>query len=632
MDQAGLKLEPTVEDVLAHIAANRDFLLSGGAGSGKTYSLVQVIGELLRKEPSAFVACITYTNAAVHEIESRVSNERLFVSTIHDFLWAAIAPYQAELKAALIKLLSGEEPEIKAGGTPVSTDMFTNKKITYKDYLRVGEGVISHDEVIKLASAMFELFPKLRDITRDRFRYILVDEYQDTAPQVVKILLEHLPQSARKGVCGFFGDAMQSIYDDGVGDVQNYIATGALVEVKKEQNRRNPRLVFELANRLRTDGIVQHASDDLTAPNMHKGSVRDGHVRFYYTKDGSSRLENVRNHLGWDFLDVLETKELNLTHNLIAPQAGFDDLMAIYDRDGVLKFRDRIVTFIKKNDDLANYDDRTFGEAVALLQQGKAGPTLNAVSPTAGMRSFIEARPDLMTNAEARNFQEFRRMYVDKEQLVDDKKQSEEEVARKGSNRCDFIKHVFKIQKVVHLYQMRRYNEFLRHTQFALARPEDKIRLKERIEAIVEMRDSPVLDLIRYAHENGLCVIDDRYRQFVSNKRYLYDRLKDVPYRSFQNLYEYLEGRTTFSTQHKIKGREFDRVLVVMDAGGWNNYNFNYLFEGSGNPTVLARTQKLFYVCGTRAKDTLAVYFHNPSAKALSQAEAWFGADNCVAL
>ena len=273
MDQAGLKLEPTVEAVLAHIAANRNFLLSGGAGSGKTYTLVQVIGEILRKEPSAFVACITYTNAAVHEIESRLSNERLFVSTIHDFLWSAIAPYQAELKASLIKLLSGEDPEIKAGITPVSTDMFTGKKITYKDYLRIDEGIISHDELIKLAAVMFELFPKLRHITRCRFKYILVDEYQDTAPQVVKILLEYLPQSARKGVCGFFGDAMQSIYDDGVGDVQNYIATGALVEVKKEQNRRNPRLVFELANRLRTDGIVQHASDDLAALQIN---VREG--------------------------------------------------------------------------------------------------------------------------------------------------------------------------------------------------------------------------------------------------------------------------------------------------------------------------------------------------------------------
>ena len=632
MDQAGLKLEPAVEAVLEFIAGDNDFLLSGGAGSGKTYSLVQLIGELLRTDKSAFIACITYTNAAVIEIESRVSNERLRVSTIHEFLWEGIAPYQVELKSTLIKLLGGEDPTIRTGSTAVTADMFAGKMIQYKDYMLLSDGVISHDEVIKLAAAMYENYPRLRDILRDRFRYILVDEYQDTAPEVVRILLDYLTQSDRKGICGFFGDAMQSIYDHGVGDIQDYVATAAVKEVTKEQNRRNPRLIFELANRLRTDGIVQHASDDLTAPNMQDGSVRDGHVIFYYTKGDDSRLQNVRNHLGWDFSDVVETKELNLTHNLIAPQAGFGELMAIYDKDGVLNFRDRIITFIKANDDLANYDDYSFAETIALLQKDKTGPALNAVSPTAGMRRFIEARPELLANAEARNFHEFRRMYVDQEQLLDDNKQSEDEFARMGSNRCDFISHVFKIQNVVHLYQERRYNEFLRRTEFKLSRLEDKMRLESCIKAIIEMCDTPVAEVICFAHENGLCVIDDRYKQFIEKKGYLYDRLKDVPFRIFQNLYEYLEGRTTFSTQHKIKGREFDRVLVVMDAGGWNNYNFNYLFEGGGNPTVLARTQKLFYVCCTRAKDTLAVYFHNPSAEALTQAEAWFGADNCVAL
>lgn len=134
MDQAGLKLEPDVEAALAHIAAGQDFLLSGGAGSGKTYSLVQLIGELLRTDHSSFIACITYTNAAVHEIESRVSNARLFVSTIHEFLWEAIAPYQIELKATLMKLLSGENPAIRPGSTVVTADMFDDKVIQYKDY------------------------------------------------------------------------------------------------------------------------------------------------------------------------------------------------------------------------------------------------------------------------------------------------------------------------------------------------------------------------------------------------------------------------------------------------------------------------------------------------------------------
>ncbi|MBP2446454.1 UvrD-helicase domain-containing protein [Rhizobium leguminosarum] len=497
-------------------------------------------------------------------------------------------------------------------------------------YKRLGHGIVSHDEVIVLAKGMFETYPKIRDIIRDRFRYILVDEYQDTAPEVVKILLDFLPLSSRQGVCGFFGDAMQSIYDGTIGSIQHYVALGRVCEVKKEQNRRNPRLVFELANELRTDGIVQQPSKDMTAPNMANGVVKEGTIQFYHSSGEGNRLDEVRKQLAWDFSDVLETKELNLTHNLIAPQAGFDDLMAIYDKDGVLDFRRRIVKVLEKQGDLEKYDEFTFGEVLVAVQAGKKGSELNAVSPTNSMKTFIAAHPDLLADAEKRNFKAFRQMFVDKDQLVDDKKQNEEEVARKGSKRCEFIKHVFKIQSVVHLYQTGRYNDFLRLTEFRIGRAADKVRVLEYVKKISAMSDRPISEVIDYAHETGLCVRDDNFFAFKDRKSYLYDRVKKVNYRSFQNLYEYLEGRTTYSTQHKIKGREFDRVLVVLDAGGWNNYNFNYLLEGAGNPSVLERTQKLFYVCCTRAKEHLAVYFHNPSKEALKQATAWFGAEHII--
>ncbi|MFC2254758.1 UvrD-helicase domain-containing protein [Labrys portucalensis] len=632
MDQAGLSLEPEVKAVLDHLANGTDFLLSGGAGSGKTYSLVQVIGELLRTDRSSAIACITYTNAAVHEIESRISSDRLSVSTIHDFLWAVIGSFQTELRLTLTGLMEGEDPKINPGSVAIAAEMFAGKAIQYKEYTVLGEGIVSHDEVIVLARAMFDKYPKLGDVVRDRFRYILVDEYQDTAHAVVEILLDILPKSGRRGNCGFFGDAMQAIYEDGIGDLRPYVAKGAVLEVQKEQNRRNPRLVYELANNLRTDGLRQRASADISAPNMKGGEVREGQIRFYYSTGDEDRLQEIRDHLAWDFADVVETKELNLTHNLIAPQAGFGDLMAIYDKDGVIGFRDRIVKYIKDTDDIAKYDDLTFGEVVAALQAGKGVKELNKVSPTAGMKDFIRQHPELLADAYGRNFRAFRRMYVDKDQLIDDKKQSEADLARKGSKRCDFIKHVFQIQQVVHLYEERRYNEFLRLTQFRINRAADKVRLKEHVEAIAGMSERPVIEVIEYAHQNGLCRIDDRLGEFRERKGYLYDRLVVVPYLSYQKLYAYLEGRTTYSTQHKIKGREFDRVFVVLDSGGWNNYNFNNLFEIDGNPSVLARTQKLFYVCCTRAKETLAVYFRNPSPRALAQANSWFGAANCIKL
>lgn len=630
MDQGRLKLEPEVIDVLRSVGDGRSFLLSGGAGSGKTYSLVQVIGELLRTDHSAFIACITYTNAAVREIESRVTSERLSVSTIHDFFWSVISPYQAELRTVLIELMSGEDPQIEPGSTIVSDGMFAGKSIEYKEYRILEQGIVSHDEVIILARSIFEKYPKIRDILRDKFRYILVDEYQDTAPDVVTILLDYLPLSSRKGVCGFFGDAMQSIYDESVGTIQDYVDRGMVREVRKEQNRRNPRLVYELANQLRSDGLKQHASDDQNAPNMIGGAVKKGAIHFYYSSCEIDKLDEVRKHLNWNFDDVLETKELNLTHNLIAPQAGFGDLMEIYDKDGVLAFRDRITKFIKEHDDLNRYNDLSFGDAIASVQMGKTGAELRAVSPTPQMQAFIDTYPDLLDEAKGYDFHVFRRMYVDKDQLIDDKKQNEKEIARKGSQRCDFIKHVFKIQTVAHLYEQRRYNDFLRKTEFQLTRADDKVRLKRCIEKIGAMGDSPIIDVINFAHENGLCIKDDRFSDFRQQKGYLFNRLIAVKYTSYQKLYEYLEGRTAYSTQHKIKGQEFDRVLVVLDSGGWNKYNFNYLFEDVGTGTVRERTRKLFYVCCTRAKDTLAVYFRNPSNAALIQARAWFGDGNVI--
>ena len=108
-----------------------------------------------------------------------------------------------------------------------------------------------------------------------------------------------------------------------------------------------------------------------------------------------------------------------------------------------------------------------------------------------------------------------------------------------------------------------------------------------------------------YAEEHGLVRKDDAFTNFVIRKPYLFNRVTPVKCLSYLALYEYLEGRTTYSTQHKIKGREFDRVLVVLDSGGWNKYNFTYLFEGSGTASVRERTEKLFYVCVFRKNGTV---------------------------
>lgn len=625
--------------IMEHINRGHNFLLSGGAGSGKTYSLVQVIKQVIADHPTSKVACMTYTNAAVKEIEERVNHKNLKVSTIHDFLWDNIKNFQKELKDAIIALVNDEDvTKIKIeNSTALPDNFFDNRdepiKIRYREYLRLKEGIISHDELLIIADYIFGKYPKLCDIVKDKYPFIFIDEYQDTSKEVIRILLEHFPQSEKRNIIGFFGDAMQSIYDDGVGniDASKGEEQGKVKEVQKVQNRRNPQKVIDLANRLRTDGIIQTPSGDNLAPNMIDGKVKEGKIHFLYSTNGDvSRVkEHLRERYHWNFTNSKETKELNLTHNLIAGKAGFRTLMDIYDKDSILKFRKRIRDYIKKNEISIDFSRKTFGEVVDALQEGKTGNALKAVSPTKNMQQFIDNNNDLYLRARSIDFVQFLKMHVDKDQLIDDKKQDEEDENKKGSKRDQLIKHLYKIQNNISLYVNKQYHDFLRVTDYPQIRTvDDKRILKENIESLLHVGDKTIEEVIQLAHEKGICFIDEKLERFICEKRYVYDRVKTVQYSEFQNLYKYLEGKTPFSTQHKTKGTEFDNVLVILDNGKWNDYNFEKMFLNVGSESVLERTRKIFYVCCTRAKENLAVFYHSPSGLVLAKAREWFGEEN----
>ncbi|GAB6013043.1 ATP-dependent nuclease [Viscerimonas tarda] len=144
--------------------------------------------------------------------------------------------------------------------------------------------------------------------------------------------------------------------------------------------------------------------------------------------------------------------------------------------------------------------------------------------------------------------------------------------------------------------------------------------------------DANIEEIINDAHEKGICLFDEKLEKFQAEKAYIFNRVKDVKYSEFQKLFDYLEGKTPFSTQHKTKGTEFDNVLVILDNGNWNNYNFENLFLGGGTQSVLERTQKIFYVCCTRAKENLAVFYHNPSQNVINQAKVWFEKENVFSI
>jgi len=626
-----LKLEPEVQEIFKCIDSGQNFLLSGGAGSGKTYSLVQVIKQAIEENPTAKVACMTYTNAAVKEIEDRVNHANLKVSTIHDFLWDNIKHFQKELKSALVTLINDEEvKKIKIDLNPIQNDFFNHcvDGIQYQEYLKLKEGIISHDELLIVANYLFREHPKLSDILKDRYKFIFIDEYQDTNKAVVEIFLNHLRNSKKKNTIGFFGDAMQSIYDDGIGNLDEYKGDELekVKEIKKQQNRRNPKKIIYLANKLRTDGITQKQSDDDMAPNMVDGKLKEGNIKFIYSDNHD--VNEVRkflsnNYIGWNFSNSKETKELNLTHNLIADKAKFRTLMDIYDKDRIIELKDKLVSKIKEGN-LQISEDATFGDVINQVNLArKPGNVIDA---------FISQNPDLYLEAKSYPFSVFKKMYVSKDQLLDDKKQTQDDENKKGSKRDNLIKHLFKIQHTISLYQEKRYNEFLRLVNFKISKIDDKIALKNSIYLLTDVGDKTIEEIINDADKVGISLIDDKIERFRLEKEYLYNRVKKVKFREFQELYKYLEGHTPFSTKHKTKGNEFNNVLVILDNGNWNNYNFENLFLKTLANTALERTQKIFYMCCTRAKENLAIFYHLPKSEVVAKAKILFGDENVIKL
>ncbi len=65
------KINSHLDKFYEKIDKHKNFVVNGGAGSGKTYALIQSLKHIFSNNPKTKVACITYTNVAVNEINLR---------------------------------------------------------------------------------------------------------------------------------------------------------------------------------------------------------------------------------------------------------------------------------------------------------------------------------------------------------------------------------------------------------------------------------------------------------------------------------------------------------------------------------------------------------------------------------
>lgn len=627
-------VESEVEKVFEAIKEDKNFILEGGAGSGKTFSLISIIEKISRDEPDKSIVCITYTNNAVAEIRGRITNDKLKVSTIHEFIWSIIERFQNEIKYCLIDLINDDEQKefIRPLDYPsedqLTDTFFENIRVDYDE--RYSMSIIdncvqiSHDHILIVAEKMFSTYPKLCDLLIDIADYIFVDEYQDTSPLVVKILLEYIQNRTKKNIVGFFGDSMQSIYDSGIGDLSSY----NLEKIAKAQNRRNPKKVIDLANKFRDDGLVQIPSGDVDAPNMNNGNVIQGVVKFIYG-DGINHLEDLRNSKLYKDLEFdisQKTKELRLTHKLNAEMAGFSKLFELYNSDLFVK----LITNMKKKISANELVDKgkSFEELVeeAKIVFGKGGPLIIDI---------VKSTPELLAIyniIKTFSFEEvISKSKINKDSLLAYKFNGLNNRYEAGTDRDRILKRLDLIYELLELYKIGKHNEFLRITRFKITSSDDKITLS-KIMTEISANDTTIGRVIELAERTGLISKDDLFTSFIENKGcYLWLRLEKLPFQEYVNSIAYLREYVSVITQHKVKGSEYENVLVLLDNGRWNQYNFNTIFgKGSANENVQNRTKKLFYVAITRAMKNLIVYMPSNDQQIVEKAQDYFESSDIV--
>jgi DNA helicase-2/ATP-dependent DNA helicase PcrA len=521
----------SLEKIKEEIKANNNFVLKGGAGSGKTRSLIDVLDFLYEKNPTNKIACITFTNVAADEITKRMEGKKINLrsSTIHDFLWDSIKNYQKNLKKAVLELIDSSEIKYE-GEEEINENYFKDKNIDYREWKNIENGIISHDEVLKLASKLIKEHSLIRKILGDKYDYILIDEYQDTDPCVIEIFLDYFEEKDNPPLIGLFGDSMQSIYEKRIGNLDSYISCGKIKEVIKEDNWRCSKSVISLINKVRNDGVEQKAV----------GSNLEGKIVFLYTKNDIDITKIKHNELFKEFNFEIyeENKELYLTHKLISKQFGFESLLSSY------KYKDSLT----------------------------------------------------------------------------------------GDNPDKLISHLLKIQEIIDLYDSKNYNLFLKKTDYKITKDDELKLLKSNIEKLKKFtEDKTIKEIIEEADKLKLIIKDDKVIDFINSHEEQFDQIKDIEYEEIVNLYKYRDKNSPYSTQHGVKGAEFQNVFVILDNGNWNQYNFTYLFEErSDKESIVERTRKIFYVCCSRAKENLIVLFPKPSDNVLNKAKEWFGSDNII--
>ena len=257
-------------------------LVLAGAGSGKTRVIIQRMLYMIQIKniaPTAILG-LTFTNKAAKEMQERLKKElgkpadQVFLSTFHSFCVSVLRADICRLgytkkfslydekdiqrlvknivkELALETTLSTQEilQEMQEsrtkGKNPSSPEV---KQVVDRLFLALrAYNALDFDHLLEMTCQLFEMHPAVLEKYQDRFRYISIDEYQDTNP--VQFRLAELLAKKHRNLF-VVGDDDQSIYGFRGADMQNILRFSYDRLIKLEQNYRSIPHILDAANQL----------------------------------------------------------------------------------------------------------------------------------------------------------------------------------------------------------------------------------------------------------------------------------------------------------------------------------------------------------------------------------------------
>lgn len=406
MNPAEAAAKQVQERIYRCIDARKSFLVEAGAGAGKTFSLISALKYLIATQGVKLarrnqrVACITYTNVANDEIQTRTDRHpAIQADTIHSFCWSAIRPFQSVLRKHIATLSKWPERLEEAGG-------LGDRSVDYNlGYPTVEEKqvLLHHNDVLALTVALLKE-PKFQRVLSDRYPVLLIDEYQDTDKDFADAILTYFVATGTGPLIGFFGDHWQKIYGNGCGRIEQT----NLEVIKKESNFRSVPAIVDVLNRMRPElpQAVTDPSAKGSASVYHTnswagqrltGSHSKGDLPPEVSHEYLNQLKAKLAQEGWDF-SPNKTKILMLTHRVLADEQGYRNLAEVFSRNEsyIQKEDAHIAFFVDIVEPVCTaYEIGRFGEMFDILRDER--PTITTRGDKAKWKQEMDTLLTLRT-------------------------------------------------------------------------------------------------------------------------------------------------------------------------------------------------------------------------------------------